>query len=126
MLKTGLMKYSYMLNFIAVIFHEMDAIFWKEWRLFGISDDLIGRKIFIVAHLPIYLIIILSINALQTLFGRIASLIFSSFLIAHFFLHYNALVESYFNDTFSFGIISCILLISVTQLLGTMLSFRRH
>jgi hypothetical protein len=41
MQKKELVKYSFILNFVFLILHEMDAIFWKEWRIFGIKDDFI-------------------------------------------------------------------------------------
>jgi hypothetical protein len=124
MVNRVIMKYSFILNFIMVALHEMDAIFWHEWRLFGITNDAIGRNAFILAHLPLYCIIILSINTSETLFGKVTSLIFSSFLIAHFFLHYNALAEKYFNAPFSFAIITGILILSLIQVSCTILTFK--
>ncbi len=126
MFKTkALLKYSFILNFIFLTLHEMDAIFWNEWRLFGFTDDVVGKQIFIIAHLPLFFIIILGIVKLETKFGKFTSLIFSSFLIFHFFLHYSALVEKYFNNAFSFGIISCILLLSLIQLISTIVTFKK-
>jgi hypothetical protein len=88
------------------------------------TNDAVGRKIFITAHLPLYLVIILSFNKLETLFGKITSLVFSSFLIAHFFLHYNALAEKYFNSPFSFTLISGILAFSLIQIPCTIVAFK--
>ena len=49
------------LGFIFITVHEMDAVRCKEWRIFpGLSrlSDALGAKIFIIAHIPIFLCVL--------------------------------------------------------------------
>jgi hypothetical protein len=106
--------------------HEMDAIFWKEWRIFGFSEDLSGRQIFVLAHLPLCFIILYALANLNSKFGKVVSMLLSSFLILHFFLHFKALSENYFTEIISFGIISLILIVSIVQLVSTLMSLKQN
>lgn len=124
MLIKEILRFSFILNFSFLILHEMDAVFWKEWRIFGIADDIIGKRVFLAAHIPLIFIILLCMMNLEISSGKIMSLIFSSFLILHFFLHLNALKKNYFNEPFSFGIIICILVFSIIQFIATLLSMK--
>jgi hypothetical protein len=115
-------QYVFILNFSLLLLHEMDAIHWKEWRLFGFNEDTRGLQIFVAAHLPLYALFLVSLLKPDTTFGRTTSFVFSAFLVIHFFLHLKALPLKIFNNLFSFGIISCIAVVSVAQFILTALS----
>jgi hypothetical protein len=102
-------------NFILLMLHEMDAVFWKEWRKFGIKNDDIGRNVFVLAHIPIYLFLLTGLFYSDFIYGRIVSILLSVFLIFHFGLHLKFYSQNYFKENISFGIISAMLVISVFQ-----------
>jgi hypothetical protein len=116
----SLAKGAFVLNAVFLTLHEMDAVYWKEWRLFGIRDDELGRSIFLSAHVPIFLLIFAALIHVDRRFGRIISLILGSFLIVHFFLHLGAYSQGWFNQPLSAGIIAAMLLISVVQVVSTL------
>jgi hypothetical protein len=100
----------------------MDAVHWKEWRLFGITNDSLGLKLFILAHLPLFFIILTGLINVNILFGKIISIVISVFLIVHFFLHISRLGRDYFKNKISFSIITGMMIISIVQLVATLLS----
>ncbi len=109
------------INFVLLTLHEMDAVHWKEWRLFGIKDDAAGRVVFILAHVPLYLLLLGSLVYLDTLFGRIASIAMGAFLVVHFFLHRAKFAAEYFRELFSSAVIIVMAVASVFQLVITSL-----
>ena len=92
--------------FSLLILHEMDAVCWKEWRLFGIGDDSIGRMIFIPVHIPVLLFLFIVHSSCRRRWANIFCRGLAIFLIVHFMLHVWAFSEGYFTDMFSFGLIS--------------------
>lgn len=117
-----ILKYVYIANISFILLHEMDAIYWKEWRLFGFRNDNQGLKVFILAHIPLLFIILMGLITMDILFGKIVSICLSAFFILHFVLHIKALSEKFFNNFFSFGIITSITAISIGQLILSLLS----
>ena len=85
------MLYSYILNLVFLIMHEIDGAYWKEWKFFGsFGESLTDRKglsIYLYAHIPIFLILLYGLVSLDNYFGLIVSAIFSGFMIFHFFIH---------------------------------------
>lgn len=118
-----LLKIVFTVNIVLLILHEMDAIYWKEWRiLFGIEDDNKGRNVFLLAHIPFFMVLVFALLYSNTAFGRITSLIVSLFLIVHYFLHRKALLQRLFNEKVSFGIISAMLITSIVQIIITVIN----
>jgi hypothetical protein len=116
-----LLKIIFAINLVLLILHEMDAIHWKEWRiLFGIDDDNKGRHIFLLAHIPFFMILLFALMYSDTPFGQVTSLIVGLFLIAHYFLHRKALSsQRLFDEKVSFGVISAMLVVSIFQVITT-------
>lgn len=110
---------AFAVNLGFLLLHEMDAVFWQEWRLFGITDDVLGRELFLVVHLPLFVFLLFGFLKLEERFGKVVSLALSSFLIVHFFLHAGPLGQGRFHGAFSTGIIVANLLSSVVQWMTT-------
>ncbi len=47
--------FVYMVNTMLLIIHEMDAAYWKEWKLFNLGG---GIDCFLVIHFPLMLIVL--------------------------------------------------------------------
>lgn len=77
---------------LALLFtHELDAIPNHEWQvlplLSGLSDP-VGRNTFVIAHIPIFAVVIAYIASLNLKTRSIARDAVSGFLIAHAVLHF--------------------------------------
>ncbi|MBN2080270.1 MAG: hypothetical protein JW838_14970 [Spirochaetes bacterium] len=87
----SILLWSYLLNLVFLILHEIDGAYWKEWRFFGdfgrSLSDATGLAVYLWAHVPIFIILLYGLVSLDSLPGRILSIIFSGFMICHFFLH---------------------------------------
>jgi hypothetical protein len=73
---------------IFISIHEMDAIRCKEWRIFpGLSflNDDLGFKVFMLAHIPLYILIYWKIINYESRESFIHGL--SIFFIIHIGLH---------------------------------------
>ncbi|HMB24516.1 MAG TPA: DUF6713 family protein [Anaerolineales bacterium] len=115
-----LLKIVFTTNLALLILHEMDAIYWKEWRiLLQTNNDHKGRNIFLLAHIPLLMILLFALVYSDTTFGRVVSLSTGLFLIVHYFLHRQALQQGLFSEKISFGIISAMLLGSIIQVILT-------
>lgn len=115
-----LLKIVFAINIVLLILHEMDAIYWKEWRiLLGTDDDHKGRIVFLLAHIPLLLILLFAMMYTDTTFGQITSLVLGTFLTVHYFLHRKALSQGLFDEKVSFGIISSMLVVSIAQVIAT-------
>jgi hypothetical protein len=83
--------WSYLLNLVFLILHEIDGAYWKEWRFFGSFgrslSDTAGLSVYLWAHVPIFVLLLYGLVSLDALSGRIISILFSGFMICHFFLH---------------------------------------
>lgn len=117
-----MLKIVFTVNIILLILHEMDAIYWKEWRIFGVVDDLTGRNGFLFIHIPLFMILLFTLIYSDAAFGWVVSLFISSFLIVHYFLHRAALAQGLFDEKASFGIISAMLIVSIFQITVTVIS----
>lgn len=115
MTKNRLALYSFLLNLGLLLLHELDAVFWQEWRLFGLTDDEFGRKLFILVHLPLFVFLLAGLLNLGSRFGKLVSLVLSSFLVVHLFLHASPVGQGRFQGVFSSGIILAMFLVSVVQ-----------
>ncbi|NIL95063.1 MAG: hypothetical protein GTO71_11670 [Woeseiaceae bacterium] len=71
--------------------HELDAMTNHEWRVLPLLDglkDSVGRITFVIAHVPIFAIVIASIASLNLRTRSMARDIASGFLVAHALLHF--------------------------------------
>jgi len=98
---------------------------WKEWRLFGFTDDIIGMNVFVFAHIPLYIALISALMYADSKYGRIVSIAVSVFMPVHLILHIRAYQEGYFTDILSFTVITASAAVSVAQLTATVLCVRR-
>lgn len=124
MTREGIAKHTVFANFAALAIHEMNAISWREWRLFGFTDDRVGEIVFTGVHFPIYFILLATCTRLSTKLGQYVSLTLSTFLVVHLFLHWDARSEGYFTDTFGFGVVVLVAATALAQLLATVTVMR--
>lgn len=77
---------------IALLFtHELDAMPNHEWRMLpGLSllPDAVGETVFLLAHVPLFVLLIAFVASLNLKTREIARGIASAFLIAHAAAHY--------------------------------------
>jgi len=111
----NILFYAYMATTTGFILHEMDAVYWKEWELFGITRDYPGLMVFILAHVLILPAVFWGMANLHRRQGLMISLVMACFGMAHFFLH-AVLGKGYFVTGFSSGIINAIFIVSAAQL----------
>jgi hypothetical protein len=99
---------------LALLFtHELDAVRCSEWRIFPLTaflDDEIGMRVFILAHVPLFAIIIFFAGRSLTAGGDAFSLGMAIFCVVHAFIHwaYERHPKCEFRNTLSRAIIwSC-------------------
>jgi hypothetical protein len=91
---------SFMTGLAALLLHELDAIQQEEWRFFlgwtGMSDET-AYRIFVAAHLPLFVAILLLLNDPGFRLAMAAFLVLHA--VVHFALRRHPLIR--FNDGFS-------------------------
>ena len=77
---------------LALLFtHELDAMANHEWRVLPLVrslTDSVGKVTFVVAHIPIFAIVIACVASLNPRTRSIARDIASGFLLVHALLHF--------------------------------------
>ena len=71
--------------------HELDAMSNHEWRvlpLLNLLSDSVGEMTFVIAHIPIFFIVIAFVASLDRRVRRRARQLASAFLIVHAVLHF--------------------------------------
>ena len=71
--------------------HEMDAMQNHEWRVLPLLrslPDAIGELVFLMAHVPIFALVIAFVASLNPRTRTLSQKIASGFLIVHAILHY--------------------------------------
>lgn len=121
MKSSQLANYAFFSNFSALTLHEMNAVTWKEWRVFGIVDDVLGERLFILVHFPLYFSLLSICTKTNAPIGRAVSIGLSAFLILHLCMHYAARKAGYFTDAFGFGLIGFVAVTAVIQLITTLM-----
>lgn len=91
-----------------MVVHELDAIRCKEWRIFpGLSSlgDGLGSKIFIIAHIPLFILLFFGLRSSVVHSYLVVGLDF--FFIIHIFLHlaFYKHPENKFKDIYSWLLI---------------------
>ncbi|MEM6810446.1 MAG: DUF6713 family protein [Pseudomonadota bacterium] len=77
---------------LALLFtHELDAMPNHEWRvlpLLRLLEDSVGQFVFVIAHVPLFAIIIGLVASLNMRRRRNSRTVVSAFLVAHTLLHW--------------------------------------
>lgn len=96
---SGVVFWLCLVNTILIIMHEIDAAYWKEWKLFRAlsewkpfrlwdeANEEAMLAIFLLAHTPLLFILLYGLTALAGGEGTVYSLFFSILLIIHYFVH---------------------------------------
>jgi hypothetical protein len=112
-----LLFWLYLINATALIIHEMDSVYWKEWDLFHLPG---GRAGFLLLHIPLLLLVLYGLVQVdrEMFAGQILSLVVSlagifAFSIHTYFIHQG---QEEFKTPVSLGILWATLLISCVQL----------
>ena len=76
---------------VLLLIHEMDAVRAKEWNMFIIlkdMDDELAYRIFTLAHIPLYLAVILIMVLANSVATLVLMYVVDVFLVAHAVLHF--------------------------------------
>jgi len=87
---TGEMLFwTYLINAVVLINHEIDSAYWQEWKLFNPKDEN-GIKGFLIIHFPMLFAILYGLVSIDNghLAGLIISLFFGASGIFAFFFHF--------------------------------------
>ena len=81
--------WTYLLNAILLIDHEIDSAYWQEWKLFKIPEE-IGPTSFLLIHIPMLFLILYGIVLLyeKSMGGIVISMIMSLSGIFAFVFHF--------------------------------------
>lgn len=73
MTRETLHEQLYLANATVLLAHQVDAAYWHEWTMFGLSG---GIQLFVILNLPIVLLVLLGVRALAAgdRSGRVFSL----------------------------------------------------
>ncbi len=117
-----LLFWTYLMNAIVLINHEIDSAYWQEWKLIN-ENDKNGIKGFLWLHFPMLFVILLGLILVyeNRISGYIISFVLSSGGIFAFFFHFYHLKKgrTEFNTFLSKGIIISTFIISVIQIILT-------
>ena len=117
-----LLFWTYLINAVILINHEIDSAYWQEWKLLN-SNDKNGINGFLILHLPIIFTILLGLVLVyeDKFAGLIFSLILSAGGLFAFFFHFYHLRTGRpeFNTIISKGMIISTLIISIFQIILT-------
>ena len=119
-----ILLWLYIINSVLLINHEIDSAYWKEWNLFRIPG---GITFFLLTHFLIIFIILLGIMLLlqNKVYGLIISLLVALGGIFAFSIHVYFISKGHkeFKTFVSIFILSSTLIVSIFQLIFTVLSF---
>ncbi len=112
------------LNLSLLFIHEMEAIRYKEWKMFIILKDMEENKaytVFLLLHIPLYVSYLL---LLMSSFFNVAYYIADIFLIAHLLIHicFRNHKDNRFNNTISMSIITLMGILSTIHLVGIIIA----
>jgi hypothetical protein len=118
----NILFWTYLLNAVILIVHEIDSAYWQEWRLLN-PNNKNGISGFLILHIPMIFVILLGLIYVHDniLAGYIFSLILSASGLFAFFFHFYHLRKGRpeFNTVISKGLIILTFLISIYQLVLT-------
>jgi hypothetical protein len=81
----------FLLALSLLLVHELDAVRCREWRIFPLTaflDDTIGMRVFILAHIPLFAIILFYTSRSLWAGGDGFSLGMALFCVVHAFVHW--------------------------------------
>ena len=120
-----LLFWSYLTNAVLLISHEIDSAYWKEWILFRLRG---GITRFLLLHIPLLFFVLYGLVLIvkQSYFGYTFSLILCLGGIFAFTIHAYFLRKGReeFNTPVSKLILILILLVSIFQLVITLLNMK--
>lgn len=119
----NILTFIFAINISLLFIHEMEAIRYKEWRMFIILKDMDDNKayqIFLLAHIPLYVLILF---ILFLPIKKIGFYITDVFLILHLIIHIFFIKHknNKLNNFLSINIIILMGLLSILHLLGILL-----
>ncbi len=103
---------AFFIGFSSLITHEIDAIANHEWRVLPIIrglPDVIGMNTFIIAHVPIFAVLVALVSSPNNRTRMVSRLVISTFLLVHcllhllFMNHHNYEFESNISNILIFG-----------------------
>ncbi len=110
----------YFVNTIFVLIHELQGTYVKEWYYFKPPkkySETTLYNFYVYAHIPLFFALILGLVKLSHQSGLIYSLIFSGFIIFHYFIHISAIKKGKkeLDNPASKNILRVTLLVSLIQ-----------
>lgn len=119
-----LLFWIYLVNAVILINHEIDSAYWQEWKLINPNDQN-GINGFLLLHVPMIFLLLLGLVFVYegNFAGLIISIILSGGGIFAFFFHFYHLKKGRpeFNTTLSKGLIVATFVISIVQLVLTII-----
>ncbi|TXT58320.1 MAG: conserved membrane protein of unknown function [Promethearchaeota archaeon] len=84
-----LLFWTYLINAVILINHEIDSAYWQEWKLFC-ADDKIDIKGFLIIHFPILFAVFLGLVLIdkEMTSGYVISLLVAAGGIFAFLFHF--------------------------------------
>lgn len=84
-------SFTFYLGLALLFTHELDSMPNHEWRVLPVLSrlpDTVGEATFIIAHVPIFMVVIACVASLNRMVRARARSIASGFLIVHALLHF--------------------------------------
>ena len=118
----NILFWLYLINAVLLINHEIDSAYWHEWKLFKLPGGITG---FLIVHFPLFTGLLYGLALIRDgdFSGLIFSLIVSLAGIFAFSIHTYFIKKGHkeFNTPISIFILISILIISVIQLIFTII-----
>jgi len=117
-----LLIWLYLSNSVLLINHEIDSAYWREWELFNLPGGITG---FLLIHFPLLFLVLYGLVLVSR--QSFAGLVFSLFLgfggVFAFSIHTYFLKKgrSEFDKPISKLILAALLIVSITQLIITLI-----
>lgn len=114
-----LVFWLYILNFTLLMLHEMDSVYWQEWKLFNVPN---GKNLFLMLHLPVIAIFLYGMvpvhegAGLGIIFAVILSFLGIAAGVIHGFFFIRGKQE--FKTPFSIGLLAVTFIVSVLQIIA--------
>jgi hypothetical protein len=112
-----LVFWLYIFGFTLLILHEMDSVYWHEWKLFSLPG---GKNAFILFHLPLIPVFLYGVIPVHegAGLGIVFAVVLSFLGIVAFCLHMFFFVKGKeeFKTPFSVGLLVVLMIVSVLQL----------
>ena len=111
-----LLFWTYLLNAVLLISHEIDSAYWEEWKLFKLPG---GIDLFLILHFPLLFLLLFGLVQVHHgyLCGYILSVFFGVVGIGAFIIHMTFIAKGRpeFKKPVSLGILIMMLPVSFVQ-----------